>query len=156
MHLLWWTIPSASRNFLRMFLKYSFPLSVWNVWIGMWNWVLTIDKKFLKVCLASDLFLRRYTQHNLGRSSMKVMNPLVLERFWTLEGPHISLWITEKGFDVLYDCDGYETQWCFASWRISQWNKAESIFLNNDGNKFFKWGKLGWPSLKCHYIMLLS
>ena len=36
------------------------------------------------------------------------------------------------------------TRVCFANWHISQVKETESSCLNNEGNKRFKYEKLGW------------
>ena len=68
--------------------------------------------KCLKYFASLDFSFKRYTQHNLVWSSIKVMNHLVPEILVILDGPQISLWIIEKDLDDLYGCEKKETQVC--------------------------------------------
>lgn len=96
----------------------------------------------------ADLSFKRYTQHILVQSSMKVMNHLAPEQFEILDGSQTSEWTKKNGLEDNLLLIGYGTRWCFAMTHTSHGKSLGSRFLNKLGNMFFNKMKGGCPNLR--------
>ena len=148
-------IPYSLQNFRNSFEIYSPPLSVLNTFMCSPLWFSTSALKFWNFSKTSLLFLRKYIQVFLVKSSMNVKKYRLPANDGACIGPHKSEWIISKGvFALMLFPDGKLSLCCFPKMQPSHRLSGFSI----NGNPFtipfllnkFRPPKLRCPNLKCH------